>query len=813
MLTAARVVDCTTERGLLCARILADLGADVVAVEPPGGNPARRRGPFAGDVTDPERSLTWWAYARDKRSVVLDLDDDAGRAAFRRLVAGADFLVESYDPGWLAARGLDHGALAALNPSLVHVAITPFGQDGPKAHWQDADLVLLAAGGPLVLMGDDDRAPVRLPVPQAWLHAGAEAAVAALIAHHERVRSGRGQLVDVSAQQALTIAMQSYSLCAPLGAPEIHRSAGGHKNGPIVIRHLFPTRDGHVAITFLFGSAIGPFTRRLMTWIAEEGGCDAATRDKDWLRYTELLLSGAEPLAEFERVKAVVAAFTATRSKQDLLDAALARGLLIAPVSTTAEVLASPQLAARDYWQALHHDELGRDVPYPGAFARFPAAPLRWRRRAPRLGEHTAEVLAGPWPARPTPSAAPTLPGARALDGLKVLDFMWVMAGPAATRTLADHGATVVRIESTRRIDTARTLAPFFDGIPGAERSGCFQNLNAGKRMVTLDPTTPGGRAAALDLVRWADVVCESFSPGTLARWGLGWDVLRAANPGVILLSTCLMGQSGPLSRFVGYGNLAAAICGFSNLGGWPDRPPAGPFSAYTDYVAPRFVAIAILAALEHRRRTGEGQHVDLAQGEAALHFLAPALLDWSVNGRVAGRVGNADLHAVPHGVFPAAGDDRWVALAVDTDAAWRGLCAAMARPALADDPRFATPDARRAHAAALDATIAAWARTRSPHELETTLQAHGVAASAVQNSAELWRDPQLAHREHFVTVPHPERGTTVIEGVRVRLSRTPGRVEGEAPTYGRDTVPVLTEILGYDDARLAALAAAGALE
>ncbi|MCW5892652.1 MAG: CoA transferase [bacterium] len=395
MLSALRVVDLTDHRGLLCGQILGDLGADVIHVEPPGGSPARRLGPFHGDVVHPDRSLFWWAFTRNQRSVTLDVAHPPGREALARLLETADFLVDSAPPGTLADAGLDPATVAATHPRLVHVSITAFGQTGPKAGWAGADIVLLAAGGPLILTGDADRPPVRLPVPQAWLHAGADAAVGAMIAHHARMRSGHGQHVDVSAQQSVALATQSYILAAAFDAPEVQRAAGGLTMGAVSVRLLFPAKDGHVAITFLFGSAIGPFSRRLMEWIHEEGGCDAATRDKDWLRYSQLLLSDEEPLAEFERVKAVIAAFTAARPKAELLAAALARGLLIAPVSTLGEVLASPQLAAREYWQPLDHPELGTTVRYPGAFARFEASPLRWRRRPPRVGEHTDEVLGG----------------------------------------------------------------------------------------------------------------------------------------------------------------------------------------------------------------------------------------------------------------------------------------------------------------------------------------------------------------------------------------------------------------------------------
>lgn len=392
MLGPYRVLDLTNERGLVCGQMLADLGADVIAVEPPGGNRARRLGPFAGDVHDPERSLYWWAYARNKRSITADLRHDAGRALLARLVATADFLIESENPGVLAGLGLDPRALAALNPRLVTVSITPFGQDGPRARWVDSDLILLAAGGPLVLMGDADRPPARLPVPQAYLHAAADGAVGALIAHHARVRTGQGQHVDVSAQQSVALATQSYILSVPWEAPEVERQAGGLKNGPLTIRLLFPAADGHVAITFLFGSAIGPFSRRLMEWVFEEGGCDATMRDKDWIGYSQLLLSGAEPLTEFERVKETIARFTGARSKAVLLEAALVRGLLIAPVARLDEVVGSAQLHARDYWQTAARPDGEGTYVHPGPFARCSATPLLSRRRPPRIGEHNREI-------------------------------------------------------------------------------------------------------------------------------------------------------------------------------------------------------------------------------------------------------------------------------------------------------------------------------------------------------------------------------------------------------------------------------------
>ena len=399
------------------------------------------------------------------------------------------------------------------------------------------------------------------------------------------------------------------------------------------------------------------------------------------------------------------------------------------------------------------------------------------------------------------------------LSDVKVLDLTWVMAGPTATRLMADYGATVLRVESSRRIDTGRTLPPFHSGQPGPENSARFQNLNAGKLGITLDLSKEAGRAVVLDLVRWADVVAESFSPKAMRAWGLDYESLRQVKPEIVMLSTCLMGQTGPLSMFAGFGSLATAISGFYDLTGWPDRPPAGPFGAYTDTVAPRFMVAAILAALDHRRRTGQGQHIDQSQAESALHFLGPALLDYTVNGRVQERTGNRDAHLAPHGVYPAAGEDRWVAIAAGADEQWQALCEAMERPELLRDERFATAAARLAHQDELDAILAEWTKGQEAEEAEATLQARAVPASVVQNSGEMYADPQLAHRGHFVEVEHPTHGTITVEGSHFRLSRTPARFERAAPTLGQDNQYVLETLLGYSTERIGELVAEGVLE
>ena len=811
MLSPYRVLDLTDDGALICGQILGDLGADVIVVEPPGGARARSVGPFRHGERHPDRSLNWWSLNRNKRAITLDLQTDVGRDRLRDLVRTADFLLESYAPGYLDALGLGYDALRAINPSLVMVSITPFGQHGPKAKWAAADLTAWAATGSHVICGDDDRPPLALSVPQAYMHAGAEAAVGALIAHAGRERDGLGQHVDVSAQTAGMMATQAGILAHGWGASPGSRVAGGVKFGPVSMKFVNPAKDGYVSVTFLFGSSIGPFSRRLMEVMCDEGFVDEATRDKDWVNYQSLLVSGKEPFGELGRCLEAIARFTASHTKAELFAMGLERGLLVVPVASIEDVARSDQLAARQFWAEVEHPELGETHTYPGAFARLSDTPLTTRRRPPLLGEHDEEVAREQRQPRPAPSttATPSLP----LAGVKVVDFMWVAAGPWSTRYLSDYGATVIKVESTSKVDTARTISPFRDGVPGAERSALHATVNAGKLGLTLNLGHPKGRDLALKLAAWADVVSESFAPGAMKKFGLDYETLSAVNPSLIMVSSCLNGQSGPHRDLAGFGTMGQQIAGFGGLAGWPDRSPAGAFGAYTDYIAPKFTAAAILAALDHRRRTGVGQYIDVSQGEASIHFLCSALLDYTVNGHEAERRGNTSPDYAPHGVYPVAGDDAWVAVVATNDTQWRALCHTIDDPALAADPRFATLDARLANRDALDARIAAWTATRDAGEVERTLQSAGVPVHRLATSADAFADPQVQAREHFVTVEHPELGPVPVENSRMRFSATPARVTAPGPTFGQHNQHVLSEILGIGEEEFVELLTEGVLE
>ena len=799
MLTGLRVVDVTDERGAFAGYLLAQLGAEVVAVEPPGGCGARGMGPF----DDTGRSLFWEALGRGRRSVIADLETPAGQKTLREFATGADVLIESAGPGGMDAVGLGYEALAGGNDRLVHVSISAFGEDGPKATWAATDLTIAAATGFLSLTGDEDRPPVRISTDQAFFHAGLEAVAAVLAALYDRAEhSGRGQHLDVSAVESFLLASQYQMLGAPLHGTSAARVGGGARTGPVRLRLVWPCRDGYVNVGFVFGSSLGRFARNLMEWVCEEGFCDEDTRDKDWLGYGLKLLTGAEPIEEWERVKEVVAKFLLTRTKAELTEAAITRRLVIAPVSTLTEVLANAHFAARDVFAV---DGGGR---VPASFAKFDGVRLPLPAPAPTLG---SAIDATPWP-RPEGRVASERgrnPVHGALSGLKVLDLTWVMAGAAGGRILADYGATVVRVESSVHVDTIRTLGPFRDDNYDPEFSGPYNGANAGKLGLALNLSVPAAREVLADLVRWADVVLESYAPGVMDKLGFGIAAMRQLNPTVIVVSSSLLGQTGPLAALAGFGNMAAAMAGFTEITGWSDRDPAGPFSAYTDTTSPRFLAIAALAAVERRRRSGQGTHVDLSQSESALHLLAPALLDAERTGRVLGRSGNDHPTMSPHGVYPAS--SGWLAIACRDDRDWVALSDVVGRPDLRELP----VDARRARRVEIDHALEAWSSARAAGDAAACLQQAGVPAHAVQTVDDVHRDPQLVHRRYFREVAHPTQpgGTTWIESHRPTLTGTPARFERGGPTLGQDNEYVLHELLGYSYDHIGELAVAGALE
>ena len=393
-----------------------------------------------------------------------------------------------------------------------------------------------------------------------------------------------------------------------------------------------------------------------------------------------------------------------------------------------------------------------------------------------------------------------------AFEGIHVLDFTWFAVGPVTVKYLADNGADVIRIESRARLDGLRMAPPWKDGQPGVDNSQFFASYNTSKKGLTLDMTNPRAREIFLKLLPWADVVTESFTPKTLRNWGLDYAGMSAIKPDLIMLSTCMQGQTGPHRDYPGFGNLLAALSGFYYSGYSPDEL-CPPYGAYTDFIAPRFSACALMAALAYRRRTGQGQYIDMAQYEASLHFLAPALVDYFATGRVMEPRGNDSPRYAPHGAYRCVDEDgheRWIALAVANDQEWTATLTVLG--AASADLRLATLGGRLAHRAAVDELVGGLTRARHAEELTYALQHAGVAAYPVQNCLDLHRDENLAAFGFWHWLDHPHMGPSPYEGLEHRLSRTPGELRSPAPTLGQHNDEILTGMLGMTPAEIAQL-------
>lgn len=424
----------------------------------------------------------------------------------------------------------------------------------------------------------------------------------------------------------------------------------------------------------------------------------------------------------------------------------------------------------------------------------------------------------------------------KVFEGLRVADFAWVGVGPTVSKYLADHGAEVIRIESATYPEALRRAGPFVDNEPGIDRSGYYANFNSSKLGVSLNLKHVRGPELARRLVARCDVVTESFTPGTMARFGLDYASLREVRPDIVMISMPLYGQSGPWASYMGYGHVLQAASGYNHLTGWPDGPPIGTGIAYTDFLVPHVGAIALIAALDYRRRTGVGQYIDFSQMEAAVHGLGTAILDWTVNGHEQVRMGNRDPEAAPHGCYRCR-DGKWIAVACATEEHWTALKAALGRPDWCDLERMRRRWQRLNEQKEIDRHLAFWVedntraagepaesrrgegpeapvvRQYTSFELMRYLQSFGVPAGVVQSPEDMHRDPQLAHRGHYWTLRHPVMGARTYDGPAFRLSRTPAELTKAAPCMGENNEYVYRDLLGIGEEEYVDLLASGAFD
>jgi len=792
-LSGLKVVDLTHYiAGPYCTKLMASLGAEVIKVERPEvGDPARGLGPFWRDLPGLERSGTFLYLNTGKKSVTLDLKTAAGRSRLLELVRDADVLVENFAPRVMPSLGLDYVALEKINPRLVMTSISNFGQTGPYRDYRADELTENAISGLMYTTGEPDREPIKTGGSLAQCIAGITAFNGTMVALLHVANTGEGQHVDVSIMEANTDLMEIVIANFSFGFPPRRRVGNQHQWHPWTI---YPCRDGHAVVIG------GP--------------------PKNWPAMAELVGQPELAKPEFatmrgrvqrrEQIDELLRPWLMSHGKMEIFEAGQEAGFAFGYVATMEDLAHSPQLRERGYLIEIEHPETGK-LTYLGAPFQMAETPMRFT-RAPLLGEHNEEIFSRlSLDSRPTPPPKPERStaaedGVLPLTGIRVLDLGQLLAEPRVAKVLADMGAEVIKIESLTRIDGSRGELSPSPGLPGEpvdprtlsiNQTPWFHQTNRNKLSVTLDLTAPWGVAIFKRLVGISDLVLENFRPGTLAKLGLSYPVLRSINPAIIVLSMPGFGSSGPYSSFAAFGATLEGNAGLYGLTGYPGEGPMKSGDNVCDPINANFGVAAVLSALWYRQQTGKGQFIDLSHLESTASLVGDMFMEYSMNGRIPPRTGNRHPTKAPHGCYRCRGEDRWITIAVSSDAEWARLCRLMQRPDLIADPRYADAASRLQHQDQLDRTIESWTIQEDNHELMHRLQESAVTAAAVQGMEEVFVDPHLVARGYFEPLPHPSAGPHMLSGMPFKLSKTPGGIRRAGPLLGQHNTYVLGGLLG----------------
>ena len=653
--------------------------------------------------------------------------------------------------------------LTTLRPDCVRVSVTPFGLWGPHADWQANDLIAFHSSGfahgfPSAQVGSPELPPLTAPSHAGDFLAGQIAASAVLHGLLVRQQTGRGSYLDVSLQEA--IAAENHSqFNAFQRTGSVKRAFSDVPTNATVA--LLPCADGWLAIS---PREEHQWSRWLEVmggpaWAADPRFADRGARERNWAALYPLL-----------------AEWTRTRTKAHLFEAGQALRVACYPLGSAADLLDSPQLAARNFFTTLSYPEVG-EIVVPG--------------RPYHLAGPAESVVTPPRSA--PPAARASADALRPLAGVRVVDFSWVLTGPICTKYLAALGAEVIKIESAARPD----LSP---------RDLSWQELNPGKRSATFNLKDERARELARQLVARSDVVVENFSSGVMERLGLDYPRLAQINPRLIMASSSALGRTGPERDRVAYGTLIQCFTGWAALSAHPGHPPQSSAGIWTDPLTAVFELVLVLAAIWHQRATGQGCFIDLSMAETTIAALPEPILAWSLNRELAQPRGNRNPSWAPQGCYPALGDDRWVALTVQTNAAWATLCELMERPDLLADPALADLSGRRAAHDALDAAIAQWTALRPADEIAACLQAHGIAATPTLEPGDVVHDPHLVARGFPEAIAQLEGGVHLTLGVPWLIDAERPRVGGPPPRLGQDNAYVFGELLGLSKSEQAEL-------
>ncbi len=773
--------------GPFCAKLLGDLGADVVKIEKAEtGDQSRAVGPFPDGTPNVELSSSFFFLNTSKRSVVLDLQSQEGLEKLPALIKRFDVVVSSDTAETLEAQGIGFDQMRSWNPRVILTTISGFGSFGPHSDYESSHLINCAVGGWACLCGLPDREPLQAGGAITETLTGAFAAASTLLAALGRATHGRGEHVDVSAQEAVlagalmpTLRYEYHGIVPPR-----YSSVGSGSGVPMML----PTSTGYIGLNALTGTQ----WEMLCSFLGKE---DIA----DW----------ENPHERIEEIREAFQEAITDRTAEELFHEAQEWRVPFGLVPDLEELYQLPPLRERDFFVKLEHPVAG-SVEVPGIpFKSTATRPTPYR--PPLLGEHTDEVLKelketnGPRAVDGHNEDRHCAP----LDGLRILDLSMFFAGPVAAQIAADGGADVIKIESVQCIDGWRNSLPLSEEIPPWESSPHFNWVNRNKRGITLNLTDSRGTDILKKLVRSSDVLIENYTPRVMANFGLSYETLRELNPRLIMLSMTGFGSDVTWRDYVAFGMSTEQMSGISHLTGYEDDVPLFTGMTGGDLFAGVMGANALIAALHHRNLTGQGQHINFSQIEACNLYIGDAMTGWSLAGTDPARTGNAHPVYAPHGIYPCK-EENWLAISCKTEAQWRALAGLMQRPEwLKEGSIFSKAISRQAHRGDIDRLIGAWTETQDHLQLMTQLQHSGIAAGAVMAGPELLADPHLKARGSFLAQDRPQLGVKHYPNQPYRFRYADPVPNLRAPLLGEHTEEVLTDLVGLTPDEIADLESA----
>lgn len=776
--------------GPYCGKLFADMGAEVIKVEPLQGDPSRLYGPFPNDQAHPEKSALFLYLNTNKKGVTLDLKQSKDREQFEKLVQWADILIDNHQADDLERKGFGWNHLQSLNPGLIYTSITPFGRTGPRSKFKGDELTVSHGGALANLLParsvDIDLPPVKLGGYFAGYHGGLVAALTSMAVFLGRQEDKTGRLIDISLEEVML------ALVSPILASTRYHGTTWRRvpDRPPAMGRM-ETSDGYVVLGAADDHHFRAF-RELM------GKPDWASSDKWDDRYYRMNhLMDIAPMMD---------AWMKQQKKDDIHHKAAEAGIPIGPFNTARDLRENEQYKARGYFIEVEHPVAGKYT-YPGWPYRMTSSPPRIERPAPLLGQHNQEILESMLrrqtkepPAKPGPAKIPRLP----LEGVRVLDFTWVWAGPYSCRVLAGLGAEVIKIEGHKRSDLTRrsVVWPLPDPIPTKVRPNQglgYITVNLNKKSLTLDLSKPEGVQVARQLVTISDLVIDNMRPGAMENLGLGYKDLQQVKKDIIVATLSSRGYGGPHTDYLGFATIHQAIGGLAYISGYPESHPTHGTPGDADLMNGITLAFASLAALNHRHRTGQGQFIDFSQCEGVSSSIGEVLLGYEMTGRIQERIGNRHPFYCPHNVYKCWGVDRWLALEIHSDREFEILAGIIGQSGLTQAPKFNSMASRKKNEAELNQIIQDWTCQRDRDWMVNEFCRAGLAASPSREARDVYADPHFRQRNIFLQINHPELG-------RLEITDTPWKISGlqnpnrHAPLLGEHNDYVLRELLSLSE-------------